>query len=112
MVDEVFRENQKVILERENFQDLLDALDIKGYKICGPTIKDSAIVYDEISSVDELPIGWTDHQNGGYYRLMKAKKDDFVEINGPDNPLPSRLTGRLFLFYRYDTKCGLVFLNS
>jgi sulfhydrogenase subunit beta (sulfur reductase) len=32
------------------------------------------IVYDEIRSSDELPIGWTDEQEAGRYRLKR--RDD------------------------------------
>ena len=37
----------------------------------GPTVRDNAIVYDTLTSVADLPIGYTDEQNGGTYRLKK-----------------------------------------
>ena len=40
----------------------------------GPTIRDEAIVYDEIRSEQDLPIGYTDEQDGGTYRL-KSRND-------------------------------------
>ena len=40
----------------------------------GPTVRDQAIVYDDIASVADLPAGWTDEQDGGRYRL--ARRDD------------------------------------
>ena len=40
----------------------------------GPTLREGAIVYDELSSSDDLPVGWTDEQDGGSYRL--ARRDD------------------------------------
>jgi ferredoxin len=59
------------ILERERFDDLLRALSGRGYRLIGPTIGEGAIVYDEIGSTADLPIGWTDEQEGGTYRLAR-----------------------------------------
>jgi len=43
----------------------------------GPKRRDEAIVYDEINSIDDLPIGWTDEQDGGTYRLKKRSDEAF-----------------------------------
>ena len=59
------------VLEREHFDELLGAIARRGYAIVGPTIREQAIVYDEISSAADLPIGWADEQDGGYYRLRR-----------------------------------------
>jgi formate hydrogenlyase subunit 6/NADH:ubiquinone oxidoreductase subunit I len=61
----------KAVVEREHFQFLLDALSKRGYRVVGPTVRDGAIVYDELTSVADLPVGWTDEQDGGTYRLKK-----------------------------------------
>ena len=44
------------IIEHEDFQNLITALAKRGYQVVGPTIRDSAIVYDEIASVSDLPL--------------------------------------------------------
>jgi ferredoxin len=62
------------ILERERFDDLLQVLAARGYRLIGPTVGEGAIVYDEIHSSADLPIGWTDEQEGGTYRLVR--RDD------------------------------------
>jgi sulfhydrogenase subunit beta (sulfur reductase) len=62
------------VIERGHFDGLLAALATRGYTIVGPTVRDQAIVYDEISRAEDLPIGWTDEQDGGYYRLRR--RDD------------------------------------
>jgi formate hydrogenlyase subunit 6/NADH:ubiquinone oxidoreductase subunit I len=62
------------ILERRHFPSLLSALASRGYRLVGPTVRDGAIVYDEIHSASDLPEGWTDQQDGGTYRLQK--RDD------------------------------------
>jgi ferredoxin len=43
----------------------------RGYRVIGPTVRDGAIVYDTIARLDDLPVGWTDQQDGGRYRLQR-----------------------------------------
>jgi formate hydrogenlyase subunit 6/NADH:ubiquinone oxidoreductase subunit I len=61
----------KYRLEREHIQQLFDVLAGKGYRLLGPLVRDGAIVYDEMTASSELPVGWTDEQDGGTYRLKK-----------------------------------------
>jgi formate hydrogenlyase subunit 6/NADH:ubiquinone oxidoreductase subunit I len=61
----------KVVVERQHLQQLFEALSKRGYRIVGPTVREGAIVYDELSSIDDLPVGWTDEQDGGTYRLKR-----------------------------------------
>lgn len=63
--------SKQVVIEREDFQQLIDALAQKGYRVIGPIVRDQAIIYDDLHTVDELPVGWTDEQDGGVYRLKK-----------------------------------------
>ena len=65
------------ILQRQNLECLFDVLQQQDYELMGPTIEQEAIVYDTISSVEDLPIGWTDEQEGGIYRL-KQRNDRTV----------------------------------
>ncbi len=60
-----------VVIERADLQRLLDALQAAGYQVAGPTVRDGAVVYDTLTSVEQLPIGWTDVQDGGSYRLTR-----------------------------------------
>ena len=69
----------------------------EGYTVVGPTIAQGAIVFDEVRGLDQLPIGWTDEQEGGTYRLKR--RDDgayFGYAVGPHSwkkyLFPSRLT--------------------
>ncbi len=68
------REHGSQVIERKAFDALLAALVTRGYAIVGPTVRDDAIVYDRLESSAELPIGWTDEQDGGHYRLRR--RDD------------------------------------
>ncbi|MBI3858222.1 MAG: 4Fe-4S dicluster domain-containing protein [Planctomycetes bacterium] len=72
------------LLDRKDFPALLEALAAKGYRVVGPTVRDAAIVYDEIRTVADLPEGWTDEQEAGTYRLKR--RDDaalFGYVVGP-----------------------------
>jgi ferredoxin len=62
----------KCVIEREDFQSLLDSLAEKGFRLIGPTLRDGALTYNEITSALELPIGCTDEQGKGMYRLHKG----------------------------------------
>ncbi|MGA7271225.1 MAG: 4Fe-4S dicluster domain-containing protein [Acidimicrobiia bacterium] len=66
--------NQRV-LDREDFGALLEALSGHGYTIVGPKVADQAVVYDELTGVEDLPIGWTDDQEGGRYSLRRREDD-------------------------------------
>ncbi len=75
---------EQSILRREHFDQLLEALKKRGYQVIGPTVRDGAIVYDDLSSADDLPVGWTDEQNGGTYRLRKRNDSAlFGYVVGP-----------------------------
>jgi sulfhydrogenase subunit beta (sulfur reductase) len=63
------------VIERGNVDQLLDALAPRGYTIIGPTVREQAIVYDEIRSVEDLPVGWTDEQDAGRYRLSRREDE-------------------------------------
>ena len=65
--------HEHVVVESAHLQHLLDALAARGYQVVGPTVRDSAIVYEAIDSVDALPMGWTDeHDGGGVINLRNA----------------------------------------
>ena len=63
------------IITVEGLQALLRAIRAGGYRAIGPTVQNQAIVYDDIESVDDLPRGWTDEQDGGRYRLTRRDDD-------------------------------------
>jgi ferredoxin len=63
-------------LEAEALDVLIDLLQDDGYQVMAPTLRDEAVVYDEIQAVGDLPLGWTDEQAPGRYRL--ARHEDGV----------------------------------
>jgi ferredoxin len=66
--------DQPVTLTVDGLAALLDALKERGYRVLGPTLRDQAVVYDDIDAVADLPKGWTDEQDGGHYRVVR--RDD------------------------------------
>ena len=62
-------EPKHATIEPAELEALVRVLRERGYLVVGPTMRDGAIVYEELESADELPVGWTDHQDGGTYRL-------------------------------------------
>ena len=62
---------RKLAIEQDGLQQIIGALAGRGYRVIGPTVRDGAIVYDTIVHLDELPVGWTDQQDGGRYRLER-----------------------------------------
>ncbi len=73
-----------VIVEREHLEQLLQVLTSRGYEVVGPTLREGAIVYERLTSAEDLPSGWTDEQAGGKYRL-KRREDHalFGYVVGP-----------------------------
>jgi formate hydrogenlyase subunit 6/NADH:ubiquinone oxidoreductase subunit I len=72
--------------ERDVLQQLFEALERRGYALVGPVVRDGAIVYDELGSTDDLPVGMTDEQDAGIYRLRKRDDDAlFGYVVGPDS---------------------------
>ncbi len=72
------------VIDRGDFHVLFKALRRRGYQVVGPRVRDGAIVYDALDSVDDLPQGWTDEQDAGHYRL-KRREDPalFGYVVGP-----------------------------
>jgi ferredoxin len=67
------RRDQRMIA-RADLDDLLGAIARRGFRLIGPTLRDGAIIYDDITSAADLPAGWTDEQDGGHYRVHR--RDD------------------------------------
>jgi len=88
---------KQVVLAKAELQKIFDALGAAGYTIIGPTMSQEAIVYEEIDGIDDLPIGWTDEQGPGYYRLRSREDGRFFGFGlGPQSwkryLYPPRLT--------------------
>ena len=73
-----------VYLPRSQLQVLLDTLRDAGYRCVGPQVRDGAIVFDSIGTVDSLPQGVTEEQGPGFYRIKATTGERcFSWANGP-----------------------------
>ena len=73
-----------LIIIRSDLDQLFEALRADGYRLVGPTVRDGAIVYDDISRVADLPVGWTDVQEAGTFRLARRSDEAiFGFVPGP-----------------------------
>jgi formate hydrogenlyase subunit 6/NADH:ubiquinone oxidoreductase subunit I len=61
----------KLVIEQHVLQGVIDELADRGYRVVGPGVRDGAIVYDTVARLDDLPVGWTDRQDAGRYRLER-----------------------------------------
>ncbi|MGC2197062.1 MAG: 4Fe-4S dicluster domain-containing protein [Terriglobales bacterium] len=71
------RQRLRGTVEARHLQTLITILTREGYCVIGPTLRDGAIVYDRLKSAEELPLGWTDEQEPGRYRLKKREDAAF-----------------------------------
>lgn len=73
-----------LLIDRDQLSHLLEYLRGNGHQVVGPTVDQGAIVYGDLASIDDLPVGWTDVQDGGEYRLQKRDDDAlFGYVVGP-----------------------------
>ncbi len=88
-----------VVMEKSELGNLIARLWAEGYTVVGPTLAQGAIVFDELRTADQLPIGWTDEQEPGSYRLKR--RDDgayFGYAVGPHSWKKYLFPARLTLF--------------
>lgn len=79
-------EDSYVRIEKHQLQALFDALKLAGYRTVGPRIVDGAIVYRELDSAAQLPVGVIDRQDGGTYRLEETGAAGYFDyVVGPDS---------------------------
>ncbi len=62
-------------LARTDLASLVDGIRATGRRLIGPTVREGAIVYDDIHSAADLPAGWRDEQSAGRYRLERRTDD-------------------------------------
>jgi ferredoxin len=83
----------------EGFGELLDALRSDGYQLVGPTVRDGAIVHDEVAGLSDLPAGWSETQEAGTYRLVRrTDRALFGYASGPQSWKQQFFVPRLRLF--------------
>jgi ferredoxin len=66
---------KRAIIAPETLGDLVVALERRGFRVVGPRVDQQAIVYGDLGSADDLPIGWTEEQEAATYRLERRDDD-------------------------------------
>jgi ferredoxin len=61
-----------VVVPKAALQKVLDNLRAAGFSPVGPTVRESAVVLDEITRLEDLPLGWSDEQEPGRYQLKRT----------------------------------------
>lgn len=67
----------KLLMPAVDFPQLLVALDRLGYRMVGPTLRDGQLIYGDLTGVADLPVGWTDAQEPGGFRLQPRDDQAF-----------------------------------
>ncbi len=76
-MEESAGQNSHYFLDSLLIDKLISALRGLGYSVIGPVVREDTIVYDEIESASQLPVGVKDKQGPGYYRLEKRGDEAF-----------------------------------
>lgn len=76
-------ENNALWMIRTDLQQLIDVLLSQGYQVIAPTVHDDAIALQPITSIDQLPIGWSDAQKPGSYTARNDGHGQFFAYNCP-----------------------------
>lgn len=86
-MDEEVRQPPDSFLPRRELEQLIQVLREEQYTVLGPTVAHDTVVIRPIQSVDELPYGVRDDQDGGHYRLVDGDPElCFEYVVGPDGP--------------------------
>jgi formate hydrogenlyase subunit 6/NADH:ubiquinone oxidoreductase subunit I len=65
------------LLPKPRLDELIRVLAEDGYEVIGPRIDQGAIIYAPLDSTKDLPIGWTDRQAPGFYRLERRNDSTY-----------------------------------
>ena len=78
---------EPVFLERHDLDRLIVALRADGRQVIGPTVREGAVILDEIATAGELPAGVRETQAPGRYRLGEGREGRTFDFTvGPMSP--------------------------
>ncbi|MFD6912280.1 4Fe-4S dicluster domain-containing protein [Streptomyces virginiae] len=82
----VLDHQDEAVLDRDGLAALVRVLKARGRTVIGPTVRDGAIVLDELDSADALPYGWGVELEAGRYRLRRREDGAaFAHSAGPQS---------------------------
>jgi ferredoxin len=104
---------KNLICTPEQLQQIFGLLKTDGYRLFGPTVENNVIILDEIQSTQDLPIGWMDEQDPGYYRLKRREDNAYFGYNlGPHSWKKYLFPPREKLYTARKQDNGLVILQE
>jgi ferredoxin len=83
-VDKAIEPGSMRLMEAGALDRLFESLHEAGYRVVGPTVRDGAIVLDELAAVGDLPFGWGVRLEPGGYRLRR--RDDTAAFGHSAGP--------------------------
>jgi sulfhydrogenase subunit beta (sulfur reductase) len=92
MTDTQLTLGSSVALPKAEFNALLADLRQSGYQTVGPRLKDDAIVYTDIETLDDLPRGIQSVQNPASFRLVQTGQNRYFDF------IPAAQSWKQFLF--------------
>src|SRR5262249_12818847 len=77
-------------LAKVRLEELVQHLWREGFRVLGPVPRDGAVVFDEVRSVSDLPVGLREEQQPGRYRLVPGVDGEIFGVgNGPGSLKPA-----------------------
>jgi sulfhydrogenase subunit beta (sulfur reductase) len=99
--------------QSHQLQLLLDSLHHAGYVCIGPQVRDGAIIFDRITTIEQLPHGISDEQAPGSYSLRKNASSKYFDwANGPQAIKPLLFAPRETLWKSERSVDGQLSFNS
>jgi len=85
-VEDAIQPGSTALMEATALDQLFASLHDAGYAVIGPTVRDGAIVLDELGAAGDLPFGWGVQLEPGGYRLRRrADRAAFGHSAGPQS---------------------------
>ena len=72
-----------MVLRASGLDALIEVLRGQGRTVIGPTVRDGVITHAPIDGADDLPIGWSEEQEGGSYRLVPSGTEEVFAFSSP-----------------------------
>lgn len=77
MSDLFFDLGTTVAIQKPELDNLIAKLSSMGYDVIAPQVKDKSIVHEPLNSAADLPIGYTNQQEPGKFRLVKTNNQNY-----------------------------------
>jgi sulfhydrogenase subunit beta (sulfur reductase) len=85
---------------------LIERLKERGYQVIGPRLRDGAISYGPIGSIEDLPAGWTSEQKAGCYRVERRPDNAFFGYASNANSMKTFLHPAEFRLFKAEKSEG------